>query len=131
MPVILIFAMVVYALIDCSRTPDDEMPAGLPKVLWIILIVLVPAVGALAWIIVSRVSRSKAQTTTDRRPGVWSAPTDRKPIRRSGPVAPDDDPEFLNRLERERRRAERERQARERRDDGTDPEASQGGTAAG
>lgn len=109
LPVVLLIALIVYALIDCVRTPDDEMPVGIPKVLWVILIILFPGIAALAWIVVSRVARANASRSGSARPGLWSSPTPPRPVRRSGPVAPDDDPEFLARLESERRRAERER----------------------
>jgi hypothetical protein len=109
LPVVLLIALVVYALIDCVRTPDDDMPVGIPKVLWVILIILFPGIAALAWIVVSRVARANASPAPSGRPGVWSSPTPPRPVRRRGPVAPDDDPEFLARLEAERRKAERER----------------------
>jgi hypothetical protein len=112
LPVVLLIALVVYALIDCVRTPDDDMPVGIPKVLWVILIILFPGIAALAWIVVSRVARANAAKSRSARPGLWSSPTPTRPARRSGPVAPDDDPEFLARLEAERRRAERERRQR-------------------
>jgi hypothetical protein len=110
LPVVLLIALVVYALIDCVRTPDDDMPVGIPKVLWVILIILFPGIAALAWIVVSRVARANAaKAGPPARPGLWSSPTPPRPVRRGGPLAPDDDPEFLARLEAERRRAERER----------------------
>ncbi|WP_193312879.1 PLD nuclease N-terminal domain-containing protein [Georgenia subflava] len=112
--VILPLALVIYALIDCARTPDDEMPAGIPKIVWIVLIILFPGIAALAWIIVSRVARSEATAAARVRPGLWSSPTPPRPVRRHGPLAPDDDPDFLARLESERRRAERERNRRDR-----------------
>lgn len=109
LPAVLLIALVVYALIDCVRTPDDDMPAGIPKVLWVVLIIVFPGIAALAWIVVSRVARANADTASNGRPGLWSSPSPQRPVRRSGPLAPDDDPEFLARLEAERRRAERER----------------------
>jgi hypothetical protein len=115
-PVILLVAVIVYAFIDCVRTPGDRMPAGIPKLLWLVLIVVFPGLGALAWIVISRIARAEAsrQTGSRPRPGLWSAEPTRGTPLRNGPVAPDDDPEFLARLEAERRRAERERRARRR-----------------
>ena len=80
------FVLVVYALVDCLRTRGADV-RGLPKALWVAVIVLLPAVGALAWLLAGR----------NRGP---AAP----PPRRAGPVAPDDDPDFLWRLEQEQRR---------------------------
>lgn len=104
---LLVFGLVVYALIDCVRTPDDEMPVGMPKVLWVVLIILFPGIAAVAWIVVSRVAR--AESHGPARQGLWSAPAPPRAPRRSGPPAPDDDPEFLRRLEAQRREAERRR----------------------
>ncbi|MFC7407016.1 PLD nuclease N-terminal domain-containing protein [Georgenia alba] len=122
---LLVVAMVVYALIDCSRTPDEEMPARIPKIVWVVLIVVFPGIGALAWIVVSRASR--ASSASAGRPGLWSGPQRPARPRRRGPVAPDDDPEFLERLERERRRRnaeEREQRRSEEPDDGTNADDS-------
>lgn len=108
---LLVFGLVVYALIDCVRTPDEEMPVGMPKVLWVVLIILFPGIAAVAWIVVSRVAR--AQSHGPARQGLWSAPPPPQAPRRSGPLAPDDDPEFLRRLEAQRREADRQRRRRE------------------
>ncbi|WP_152233247.1 PLD nuclease N-terminal domain-containing protein [Georgenia ruanii] len=121
-PVILLLAVTIYAIIDCIRTPADSVPTGIPKAVWVLFIVIFPGLGALAWLLVSRIARAEASGAA--RPGGpaggWS-PEPRRPGRRGGPTAPDDDPEFLARLEAERRRAERERRARQRRQatDGT------------
>lgn len=112
LPLALAFAVLVYALIDCVRTPQDEMPAGLPKPLWLVLIVLLPLVGPVAWLVAWRVSAGNRRGPG--RPGPARGAPGRRPPSR-GPVAPDDDPEFLARLERERRRAERQRRDDERR----------------
>lgn len=104
LPVILLVVLVVYALIDCVRSDDADLPAGLPKAVWVILIVVFPGIGALAWLVVSRVHRQAQQasrgstTLFPRGPG---RPTSRRPAPR--PVAPDDDPEFLASLDRPRR----------------------------
>lgn len=107
--VVLLVALVVYAFIDCVRTPEDSMPVGIPKALWAILILVFPALGALAWLFVSRFARGARPSPPPGRGGVRPG----GPRSPRGPVAPDDDPEFLARLEAERRRRERERRAKE------------------
>jgi hypothetical protein len=96
--VLLVLGLTLYALIDCIRT-DEHAVKGLPKMLWVLVIVLVSPIGPIAWLVAGR----------DRnRPG---------PVVGRGPVAPDDDPEFLRSLERERRRkAEEELRRKERQD---------------
>lgn len=82
----------IYAFVDCLRSGDDEV-RSLPRPLWL-LITLIPLVGGLAWL-------------TFGRPLIGGQP----PPRSARPMAPDDDPEFLQSLERSFR--ERRRQAAE------------------
>ena len=120
-------AVIVFALVDCARTEEERMPARIPKALWILLILFLPVVGGAAWIIASRLARPKAGSPASHGgstsgPFGSFGPTSAPPRRpaRSGPIAPDDDPEFLARLEAERRRREREKRAREARESGTE-----------
>ncbi|WP_225752922.1 PLD nuclease N-terminal domain-containing protein [Actinotalea sp. Marseille-Q4924] len=100
-------ALAIYAVIDLWRSRPEER-AGVHPVLWGLIIVLVPVLGPVAWILTSLYLRSQQRAaggptrsaTPPTRPG---RPV---PRRRPGPVAPDDDPDFLWRLERERRRRE-------------------------
>src|SRR5690606_9731128 len=100
LPFIAYVVLVVYALIDCARSEEDER-SGMPKMLWIVLIVIAPLFGAIAWLIVSRVNR-RAQTPgaagLGTRPSPGSGGSSGRP-RQRGPLAPDDDPEFLWRIE--------------------------------
>jgi hypothetical protein len=75
-----VFTVVDVALIERSRV------RGLPKPAWIVLVLLVPIVGGVLWFAVGRVRTGEAAVGSSRR----------------GPVAPDDDPEFLRRLNREK-----------------------------
>lgn len=100
---LVIIGLAVYALSDIA-TSDDRARRGIPRGAWL-LIALVPVVGAVAWIASSRAARAEGGSggSGGARPtGGGSGP------RRSGPLAPDDDPEFLWRLEQERIRRERE-----------------------
>ncbi|WP_324649499.1 PLD nuclease N-terminal domain-containing protein [Georgenia sp. H159] len=106
LPFVLLLALVIYALVDCVRYEDSDMPVGLPKAIWVILIVVFPGAGALAWLVVSRAGRQVGRTARPGQPspsgGFPSRPTPRAQAPR--PVAPDDDPEFLASLDRPRRR---------------------------
>src|SRR5262245_36596072 len=53
LPVLLLIGLEIFALIDCIQTPEDEA-RHLPKLAWIILIVIAPLVGALAWLFAGR-----------------------------------------------------------------------------
>ena len=106
--IVLILALTIYSLLDCARTPEESMPARMPKLLWIVIIVMVTVIGPIAWIIVSRVKAAEERGGVVE-PTVWSSKegTQFRRPERPRPVAPDDDPEFLRRLERDIRRRRR------------------------
>jgi hypothetical protein len=98
--------LAVYALVDLASS-DDEERGGIPKGLWIVLIVLLPFLGPIAWIVVKRsASRGGSRYGATGRPGSSSGGATRR--RRSAPVAPDDDPDFLWQLEQQQRRQTRD-----------------------
>lgn len=76
--------IVLYALIDAILTPREEARL-LPKWLWLVLVVIVPLAGALAWLLAGR-PRSESVSG-----GIVS--------RRPGPAAPDDDAAFLRTID--------------------------------
>ena len=67
-------AFTVYAVADCALTERDRV-AALPRALWIVLILVLPVVGALLWFLLGRVRTA--------------------PSRTGRTIGPDDDPEFL------------------------------------
>lgn len=104
---VLLFALSLYAVLDCARTPQDSLPARLPKALWILVIVLFTGVGPIAWIISSRVKAAEDRGGVVEGT-VWSSQESihlRRPERpQTRLVAPDDDPEFLRKLDADLRR---------------------------
>ena len=114
-------ALTIYAAADWHRTPEDEMPGKLPKAIWLLIILFtatIAAIGPIVWLALRWVSRAEKKQT-------------RAPKAPQRPTAPDDDPEFLFRLERDiqRKRREEERRRREQGQqgkdgDGTENEAS-------
>lgn len=76
---ILAIGLTIYAFIDCLQTPQ---PRTLPKIVWLFIIVLVPILGPVLWIFFGRIHG-----------GGWGRDDD-------GPMAPDDDPNFLRDLDR-------------------------------
>lgn len=130
---LLTVGVTIYALVDCWNTPDDEV-RGLPRLAWLLVVLLFPLVGPGAYLIFGRDHRAAPQPG---RPRV---------------VAPDDDPDFLRQLDQQRRRAaaderrieqqqRRERKERERKErhdrkrqgdpDGLGPEPPEGGDHSG
>lgn len=98
---LVMIGLAVYAVAGIAAS-DERERLGLPKGPWFV-VALVPFVGPLAWIVVSRRARHEAGGA-----GTAGGTTARPTPRRTGPLAPDDDPEFLWRLEQDRLRRERE-----------------------
>lgn len=107
---IFVIAIWIYAFIDCARTDRSKMPGRLPKGIWLVM-TAIPVIGSVLWIGFSLRARfaGTGGYLTFGRPRPES----------DGPIAPDDDPEFLARLDAQNRfhEWEREQAEREREDD--------------
>ncbi|UFU05822.1 PLD nuclease N-terminal domain-containing protein [Ruania halotolerans] len=84
---LVVLALTVYSVIDCVGG-EEQRRKNLPTWLWVTLIVALPVLGALIWLLVSRSAGASGQPA---------------PRRRTGPLAPDDDPAFLADLDRRTR----------------------------
>jgi Phospholipase_D-nuclease N-terminal len=107
LPFLLILVLCIYCVVDAIQTRDDRV-RNLPKIAWIILILLFPLVGSVAWLIAGRAKRAPRQT--------W-APPGFPEYDRPGRAAagnPDDDAEFLRKV-RERAEEQRRKFAEEKR----------------
>jgi hypothetical protein len=91
LPVLLDLGLTIYCLIDCLQSSEYAI-RNLPKVGWVLLILFFPIVGPVAWLVAGRPLREPAM------PSMPGFPEYQR--RRRGPVAPDDDPEFLNEIGR-------------------------------
>lgn len=69
----------IYSGVECLRTDDSEI-RGLPKPLWLLVILAVPLIGGVLWILVGRTPPPSA--------------------RRLRTMGPDDDIDFLSSLDR-------------------------------
>ncbi|MGI5450301.1 PLDc N-terminal domain-containing protein [Streptomyces sp. CA-243310] len=86
LPFLLLLALTVYAFIDCLNTPEEEVK-HLQKVIWVLIVLVFPIVGAIVWLYSGKKRQSSAGRARSTR---W--------------VAPDDNPEFLNSLREEQDR---------------------------
>ena len=77
-----VLALTIYAVIDAIQTEDARVQ-HLPKVFWILLILIFTPIGAIAWLIAGR-DRQQNGRPRSKRP--------------SAPRGPDDDPDFLRNL---------------------------------
>lgn len=82
--------LIAYSLVDAIAT-DAHLVRNLPKLLWVVVIVLLPLLGSLCWL---ALGRPRGGSLLPGTTGDAQAPP-RDPKR---PIAPDDDPEFLRRL---------------------------------
>lgn len=99
-------ALHIYALIDLVRAESASV-RFVPKWLWFVLWVI-PVLGPVAWLVVGSPRVGPAPGGGSGGGGVVGPRSPR------GPVAPDDDPEFLKRLDEQSWAARMERLRRER-----------------
>lgn len=78
-----ILVFTIYCVVDAAKSEEDKV-RSLPKMLWVLITLLFPLAGGIAWLIAGR-----PRGVLDRRGG---------PPRPRGPLGPDDDPDFLRGL---------------------------------
>jgi len=76
----------IFSIVDCALA-ERERVRGLPKAAWLPIVIVFAIIGGVLWFLIGRPRREQAG------------------IPRS--VAPDDDPDFLKKLEQERQQRER------------------------
>src|SRR4051812_215392 len=91
---LMIFAVVDIAVIDRARI------RALPRAAWIVIAIVLPIVGPVLWFFTGRLRQGEGTSVS----AAASAP------HRLGPIAPDDDPDFLGRLHREQEQEDRIRE---------------------
>ena len=100
---IAVFCLWIFCLVDVI-VMDDSLCRHLPKMVWLIVVLLLPLVGSILWLAVGR-PRVSTSGYTRRRAGF---PEYERPGRHVA-TNPDDDAEFLRqcreRAEEQRRRA--------------------------
>jgi hypothetical protein len=102
------FAVWIFCIIDVITTPEGQC-RNLPKLVWLLLVILLVDVGSIAWLVAGRTwTNQPADLPYKGNRGRQNQP----PLRFNG-TNPDDDEEFLARLraraEEQRRRAREER----------------------
>lgn len=88
---LMVVILTVYTVVDCAMF-DRSRLRGLPRWVWIFVILFVPVIGPLLWLFVGRGRRAAAGTRVVRS------------------MAPDDDPEFLKGLAAQATQEQRIRQ---------------------
>lgn len=103
---IALFAFQLYCLLD-AITAEPMTIRNLPKVVWMLLILLFPLLGGIAWLVAGRPERAAVQT--GGRPTRSTRGGRARRAQPPRPRGPDDDPDFLRSLERRRRHEDDER----------------------
>lgn len=115
LPFLALLVLQVYTLVDLLRSNGADVRA-LPKAVWF-LVWLVPVLGPIAWLVLGRPSVGPSSGGSGGSGGGGGGITG-GPRPSRGPVAPDDDPEFLKRLDEQSWSARMERLRRERQSGG-------------
>ncbi len=108
------FVISLYALIDCIQTPARSV-RSLPKAVWLLVVILLPGFGGVAWLLLGRAQRAGSGG------GLLSG--------RTAPTAPDDDPDFMRQLG-DQTWSQKMKRKRERPDDPSQDEPGAGPAAA-
>jgi hypothetical protein len=107
------FALWVFCLVDVIGAPEHRI-RHLPKIAWLLLVLLFPLVGSIAWLAVGRPDGSVARRSAHEREQPDFPQYDRPG--RAAAVDPQKDEEFLRRVheraEEQRRRYEQSRRPR-------------------
>jgi len=77
---IIVTALIIFSIIDCSRTEEGRI-RSLPKWAWLVIIIFVPGIGSIAWLIAGR----------PKGPG-------RGGRRKKKIIPPDDNPDWLRKI---------------------------------
>ncbi|MBC7374816.1 MAG: PLDc N-terminal domain-containing protein [Frankiales bacterium] len=111
--VVVELALVVYCVLNIITTPEAQV-RNLPKLLWLILALLFPLVGGLAWLIAGRPQGPARSLPYKGNTGI---PAEYDRLGRATAFSPDDDAAFLAslkaRADEQRRLAEQQRRERE------------------
>lgn len=122
---LVVLALWIYCIFDAIATDESKM-RNLPKIVWVLIVIFLPTIGSLAWLLLGRPERAGFAPGGETYRGNPRTPrVQPRSSRGGGFVAPDDDPRFLNDLDRRAKQLRaweddlrrRERQLRERPDD--------------
>lgn len=81
LPILIVVLLMIYCVVEVAQARPDEVRRA-PRWLWAAAVIMIPALGSLAWLALGRpTAQSRAEAEVERHPS-----------------APDDDPDFLRRL---------------------------------
>lgn len=93
---LLLLGFWLYCVLDVAMA-EPSLVRNLPKLVWLVLVVIAPPVGGVAWLVAGRPTQASFRPgSTDRRP---PGPGSHGGRSRPAPRGPDDDPDFLRGLD--------------------------------
>lgn len=99
-----VFALWVYCILDVIAT-DEAVIRNLPKIAWLLIVILVPTIGSIAWLLLGRPENAGfAPGDSSNRAEPRGAGMHPSARRSTGVIAPDDDPRFLAELDERTKR---------------------------
>lgn len=112
-----ILALWIYCIFDVIATAEG-LTRNLPKVLWLLIVIILPTVGSVAWLLLGRPEKAgfapgDSSYRAEPSGGRWTP----SPKRTSGVLPPDDDPEFLAQLDERTKRLQAWEEDLKRRDE--------------
>lgn len=115
-----VLALWIYCLYNVVTTDESDC-RNLPKLMWLLIVLLVPLIGSIIWLVAGRPQHGVARIArTSSDPLARKFPEYDRPGRHVA-ANPDDDEEFLRRVreraEEQRRAAKREQERRRPTDD--------------
>jgi len=79
LPAVIEIGLLVYCLIDCLQT-DSALVRNLPKLGWVLLIVIIPLVGGIAWLVAGRPERAPGRAVPWRSTSTAGYPEHERPF---------------------------------------------------
>ena len=115
---VLLLALWLFCLVDVIIT-NEYACRNLPKLLWLLIVLVLPDIGSLLWLILGRPQGVRVARLADAQGSAASRGFDPRAAGAAHVANPDDDEEFMAQV---RLRAEQQRQrARDQRRDQTPP----------
>lgn len=98
------FVFFLYCLLDVVLS-EPGLVRNLPKLVWVVIVVIVPLAGGIAWLVAGRPENATAAPGSTRSRDRGRDPGGRggRQGRQSPPMGPEDDPDFLRRLDEQLR----------------------------
>lgn len=115
---LILLALWIFCIVDVITSDDSEV-RNLPKIWWLLIVLMVPTVGSIVWLIAGRPQTVDQAAGRSRHNHPSRFPEYDRPGRRVA-ANPDDDEDFLRQL---RKRAEEQRRAADERPRKTEDES--------